>query len=165
MYRHRNARRDDLAAIIAIYNSTVASRQVTADLDPVSIDSRTAWFDAHAAQTYPLWVVEIDNAVAGWLSFSAFYGRPAYRHTAEISIYVDAAFRQQRIGHYLLTQALAHSSALQFNSLLGFIFGHNTPSLRLFEQFGFMRWGELPRVAELDGIERDVVIVGRRIET
>jgi phosphinothricin acetyltransferase len=32
----------------------------------------------------------------------------------------------------------------------------------LFEKFGFERWGELPKVARLDGVERDVIIVGRR---
>jgi phosphinothricin acetyltransferase len=47
--------------------------------------------------------------------------------------------------------------------LLGFIFGHNEPSLKLFERFGFEKWGHLPSVAELDGIERDLVIVGKRV--
>jgi phosphinothricin acetyltransferase len=46
---------------------------------------------------------------------------------------------------------------------MGLIFGHNTPSLKLFERFGFVRWGLLPRVTVLDGIERDVVILGRRL--
>ena len=49
-------------------------------------------------------------------------------------------------------------------ALLGFIFGHNAPSLALFERHGFVRWGDLPRVAVLDGIERDLVIVGRRLD-
>ncbi|HSH37692.1 MAG TPA: hypothetical protein VK993_02805 [Chthoniobacterales bacterium] len=41
--------------------------------------------------------------------------------------------------------------------------GHNTASVRLFEQIGFERWGLLPRVARLDGLERDILIVGRHI--
>ena len=45
----------------------------------------------------------------------------------------------------------------------GFIFGHNIPSLRLFEKFGFARWAHLPGVALLDDVERDLVIVGRRV--
>src|SRR6266581_575295 len=49
------------------------------------------------------------------------------------------------------------------DTLLGFIFGHNEPSLALFRRFGFLRWGELPKVAALDGVERDLIIVGRRI--
>jgi L-amino acid N-acyltransferase YncA len=46
---------------------------------------------------------------------------------------------------------------------LGFIFGHNAPSLGLFARFGFSRWGELPGVAAPDGVERDLIIVGRRV--
>ena len=49
-------------------------------------------------------------------------------------------------------------------TVLALIFGHNEPSLALFRNFGFETWGHLPRVAKLDGIERDVVILGRRIE-
>ncbi len=37
------------------------------------------------------------------------------------------------------------------------------PSLKLFEKLGFTRWGHLPRVAVLDGVERDLIIVGRRV--
>jgi len=47
--------------------------------------------------------------------------------------------------------------------LLGFVFAHNTPSLALFGRFGFERWGLLPRVAVLDGVERDVAILGLRL--
>ncbi|HEX7953049.1 MAG TPA: N-acetyltransferase, partial [Burkholderiales bacterium] len=42
------------------------------------------------------------------------------------------------------------------------VFGHNRPSLDLFMKFGFERWGQLPGVTSLDGIERDVIILGRR---
>jgi L-amino acid N-acyltransferase YncA len=48
-------------------------------------------------------------------------------------------------------------------TLLGFIFGHNEPSLQLFYRFGFEKWGHLPNVAELDGIERDLIILGKKI--
>ncbi|PYK01509.1 MAG: N-acetyltransferase, partial [Verrucomicrobia bacterium] len=33
----------------------------------------------------------------------------------------------------------------------------------LFEQLGFERWGLLPRIAQLDDVERDLTIMGRRI--
>jgi hypothetical protein len=33
----------------------------------------------------------------------------------------------------------------------------------LFGEFGFERWAMLPRVAVLDGIERDLIIVGLRV--
>jgi len=35
--------------------------------------------------------------------------------------------------------------------------------LKLFEQLGFRRWGLLPRIAQLDGVERDLTILGRHV--
>ena len=159
---HRVATREDLPQIVAIYNSTIPSRAVTADLEPVSVQSRVQWFEDHSPHFRPLWVVECEGQVAGWLSFSSFYGRPAYNRTAELSVYVHAGFRNRGIASYLLAQALDQAAGLGIDTLLGFIFGHNLSSLALFEKFGFERWGELPKVARLDGVERDVIIVGRR---
>ena len=161
-FAHRIARREDLPQIVAIYNATVPSRLVTADLEPVSVQSRAQWFEDHSQDFRPLWVVESDAQIAAWLSFSCFYGRPAYNKTAELSVYVHAEFRKRGLASYLLAQAIARAPGLGIDTLLGFIFGHNLSSLALFEKFGFARWGELPRVALLDGIERNVVIVGRR---
>lgn len=162
-FSHRLAARGDLARIVEIYNATVPSRQVTADTEPVSVESREKWFDDHVPAFRPLWVVEVDGQVAAWLSFSSFYGRPAYSKTAELSVYVHASFRNHGLGSYLLAQAIAYAPSIKVDTLLGFIFGHNEPSLRLFEKSGFAKWGELPKVASLDGVERDLVIVGRRV--
>ena len=162
-FTHRPATRGDLAQIVEIYNATIPSRQVTADTEPVSVESRVKWFEEHSPGFRPLWVVEIEDRIAAWLSFSSFYGRPAYNKTEEISVYVHADFRNRRLGSYLLRQAIAHAPSINLNTLLGFIFAHNEPSMRLFEKSGFARWGQLPRVALLDGIERDLVIVGRRV--
>jgi L-amino acid N-acyltransferase YncA len=163
-FSHRIARRDDLKDIVTIYNATIPSRQVTADIEPVSVESRIAWFEIHAPEKRPLWVTEIDGTVAAWLSFSSFYGRPAYDRTAEISVYVADKFRQRGLGRYLLNSAIAASPQLNIDTLLGLIFGHNGPSLALFERHGFERWGMLPGVAVLDGMARDLVIVGRQIQ-
>ncbi len=160
---HRLARFDDLPAIVDIYNSTVASRQVTADTEPIPVESRLAWFDDHDPARRPLWVMEQNGAILGWLSFSNFYGRPAYSGTAELSIYLHEDARGKGLGRYFLTQAIAHAPKIQVHTLLGFIFGHNAPSLKLFEAFGFDVWANMPRVANLDGIERDLIIVGKRV--
>jgi L-amino acid N-acyltransferase YncA len=163
--QYRDATLDDLPAIVAIYNSTVPSRQVTADLEPVSVDSRLAWFGAHGPEKRPLWVIEEAGSVIAWLSFSDFYGRPAYQRTAEISIYLDERARGKGLGKELLRTALEVAPRLGIDTVLGFIFGHNEPSLRLFRSFGFGEWGTLPRVAVLDGVERDLVILGLRLDS
>ncbi|KAF0812029.1 putative phosphinothricin acetyltransferase YwnH [Andreprevotia sp. IGB-42] len=163
-FTHRPALQADLPAIVAIYNATIAGRIATADTEPVSVASRQAWFDVHSAARRPIWVCEVAGEIAGWLSFSDFYGRPAYSGTAELSIYVHADHRGRGLARYLLQQAIAAAPALHVHTLLGFIFGHNAASLALFAQHGFGRWGELPHVAVLDGIERDLLILGLRLD-
>jgi phosphinothricin acetyltransferase len=165
-YAHRIATQADLAEIVAIYNSTVASREVTADTEPVSVASRQQWFDDHQPQRRPLWIIHAEGApetILGWMSYSNFYGRPAYSGTAEVSIYIAESWRGKGIGRYCLEQAIAYAPQIQVHTLLGFIFGHNAPSLALFEKFGFATWANLPRVANLDGIERDLIILGKRV--
>ena len=156
----RPATEADLPTIVEIYNTTIPARLATADLNPVSVESRKSWFRDRDWSNRPLWVFEQDNTVAGWLSFQSFYGRPAYGHTAEVSVYVASAYRRQGIGNKLLQQAILQSPQLEINTLLGFIFAHNQPSLQLFKQNQFSQWGYLPKIAELDGIERDLVILG-----
>lgn len=162
-YQHRLARFDDLPSIVDIYNSTVASREVTADTEPVSVESRHAWFAEHTPERRPLWVVEQDGKILGWLSYSNFYGRPAYSGTAELSIYIHEDTRGKGLGRYLLQQAIDFAPHIKVHTLLGFIFGHNEPSLKLFDAFGFEQWANMPRVATLDGIERDLIILGKRV--
>jgi len=159
----RDAVVEDLPAIVAIYNSTVPTRMVTADTEPVSVASRQQWFADHSPAHRPLWVAEQDGHVAGWLSYSSFYGRPAYDRTCEVSVYLAPEHRRQGMGTQLVLRCIEHAPRIGVATLLGFIFGHNEPSLRLFEKLGFERWGRLPRVAVLDGMERDLVIVGRRV--
>ncbi|MGG1514829.1 N-acetyltransferase family protein [Paenibacillus oryzisoli] len=163
-YRLRDAELADLEAIVRIYNSTIPGRMVTADTEPVTAASRERWFYEHSADFRPLWVLEdARGGLCGWLSFQSFYGRPAYNATAEISIYVDETYRGQGIGRHLMEQALAACPRIGVKTVLGFIFGHNEPSLQLFRKFGFADWAHLPQVAELDGLERDLIIVGKRV--
>jgi L-amino acid N-acyltransferase YncA len=168
-YVHRPARPEDLPVIVDIYNSTVASRVVTADTEPVTVASREAWFADHNPRRRPLWIIHAADdsspqpAILGWMSYSNFYGRPAYSGTAELSIYIAEARRGKGIGQYCLEQAIAFAPNIAVHTLLGFIFGHNEPSLGLFRKFGFDTWANLPRVANLDGIERDLIILGKRV--
>jgi L-amino acid N-acyltransferase YncA len=162
---HRIARLEDLTDIVAIYNSTVASRMVTADTEEISVESRLNWFHEHTPEKRPLWVVENEQAqIVGWLSFSNFYGRPAYSGTAELSIYLHESMRRKGLGRYFLEQAIAFAPQIKVHTLLGFIFGHNVPSMNLFASFNFEIWANMPKVANLDGIERDLIIFGKRVD-
>jgi phosphinothricin acetyltransferase len=157
--RMRRATESDLTGIVAIYNSTIPTRQSTADTGEVSVESKRGWFRKHTPDKRPILVHEIEGGV----SFEPFYGRLAYDHTAEISIYVASEYREKGLGHQLLQEAIEMTPSLGIKTLIGYIFAHNEPSLRLFRSFGFEEWGKLPDVAVMDGKEYSLSIVGKRI--
>jgi phosphinothricin acetyltransferase len=159
----RYAKIEDLQAIVDIYNSTIPSRMVTADTEPVKIEHRKKWFEEHSKEKRPLWVIEDGEKIVGWLSFQSFYGRPAYNGTCEVSIYIHEAERKKGIGKKALQFAIDNCKPLRVKTLLGLIFEHNVPSIKLFKSFGFEQWALLPGVAELDGVERSLMILGKRI--
>jgi phosphinothricin acetyltransferase len=64
----------------------------------------------------------------------------------------------------LVEEAITRGPELGLKTLTAGAFTHNEPSIRLFEAFGFKRWAHFPRVAELDGVERDVVVMGLRLD-
>jgi L-amino acid N-acyltransferase YncA len=157
------AQQTDLPKIVSTYNSTVASRLVTADLEPVTVESKQVWFDAHTPNRRPLWVIEVDGVYSGWMSFSSFYGRPAYDGTVEVSIYLEESARGKGLGKMCLQKAFDVCSELNIKTLLGFIFDHNEPSLQLFYKMGFEKWAHLPKIANMIDAERGLIILGKRI--
>src|ERR1044072_5287219 len=157
----RDAVEADLPAIVQIYNATVPTRMVTAELESVTVESRLQWFHEHSAAQYPFWVAESEGRVIGWLDFKKFLPRAAYRGTVEISGFAYEKFPRRGVGQRLLEQAIAPAPSLGITALVGLIFGHNEPSLKIFQRLGFERWGFFPGVAQLDGVERDLVVMGQ----
>ncbi|MBL0143962.1 MAG: N-acetyltransferase [Betaproteobacteria bacterium] len=159
----RHATEADLPAIVAIYNASIPGRLATADTVAVTVDDRRDWFASFNQANRPLWVAESDGRMTGWLGLRSFYGRPAYHRCVEAAVYVAPEFQRRGTARALLQHAIDAAPALGIATLLAFVFGHNEASLALFRLAGFSDWGTLPRIAELDGIERDLVILGRRL--
>lgn len=162
----RLATEADLPAIVEIYNSIIPGRMVTADLEPVTVEARRPWLELHNPRTRPVWILvdETTGEKVGWMSFDTFYARAAYDGTVMIALYLAEKHRGRGLGQILLRHALEIAPSHGIHTILGYIFGHNAPSLSLFDKLGFKRWAELPRVARLDGIERDLIIMGRRCD-
>jgi L-amino acid N-acyltransferase YncA len=161
----RDAVTADLPAIVEIYNSTIPSRMVSADTEPVSVEQRLPWFEEHEPSRRPIWVAEKEGEVVGWLSLSEFFDRrPAYHATAEIGVYVREDHRGEGIGRYLVEEAIRYGPGLGLKTLTAGAFAHNEASVRLLEKLGFRKWAHFPNVAELDGVERDLVVLGLRLD-
>lgn len=173
----RLAELKDLNSIVEIYNLSIPGRLATADTEPVTVESRLEWFYSHK-ENRPLYVVEETVGSTGsatktnstnqtniiaFLSFKSFYGRPAYSITAEIGIYIHPDYQKKGLGKILLQKAILISPELKLENLLGFIFGHNEPSIKLFRNFGFTEWGTLKEVGKMDDRYVDLIIFGKKI--
>jgi L-amino acid N-acyltransferase YncA len=160
----RLARIDDLPAITTIYNQAVESRRSTADMEPVRVEDREAWFREHPPGTHPIFVAEVDGKTAGWCSLSAYRpGRAALRFTAEISYYVDEAHKRRGIATAFVRHSVAACADLQIKNLFAIVLEHNASSIRILEKAGFEKWGFLPRVADFEGEECGQYYYGIRI--
>ena len=160
---YRNATLEDLPIIVEIYNSTIGSREVTADTDPVSVADKLSWFHEHNPNTRPLWMIENENEIIGWVSFQDFYGRPAYDGTAELSLYLKEQYRNQGIGKTVVQYAISKCPQLGINNLLGFVFEQNKNSLKMISSLGFEEWGHLKNIAILDGKYCSLKIMGLKV--
>jgi phosphinothricin acetyltransferase len=160
----RTAGLADLGAIVAIYNQAVEQRFATADLEPITVDQRLAWFRDHDPATLPIYVAEREGAVVGWCSLSAHRpGRAALRRAAEISYYVRADARGQGIGIALVQHAIEEAPRLGKHVLFGILLERNTASVNLLKKCGFELWGRLPDVALIEGELVSHVYYGRRL--
>lgn len=155
----RKSRKEDFKQILAIYNQAIPTHQITADLELVTEESRQYWFDFHLqSEKYPLWSVEDHSGVVGWFSFSPFYERSAFVHTAEISIYLDQSSKGKGYGSQIVQYMQNVMLDYEINTLMAYIFELNQASIDLMKKHHFEYWGRFPNIANMgkltDGSEK-----------
>lgn len=140
----------DFERILAIYNQAIPTHQITADLELATPQSRQAWFDFHlTSEKYPLWSVEDEQGVVGWFSFSPFYERPAFVHTSEISIYLDASAKGKGYGSKIIQYMQAVMLDHGIHTLMAYVFELNQVSMNLMKKHDFACWGRFPNIANM----------------
>ena len=153
----RRAEDFDLEAITGIYNEAIRTTTATFDTEPKSIENRREWLDAHD-ERHPVLVAELDGDVVGWASISEWSERPAYRDTAESSMYVASEFRGQGIGRRLKEATLSEAIRFGFHTLIACAAEGSDASLYLNRSFGFVHVGTLREVGRKFGKLLDVEI-------
>ena len=164
MFPIRDATREDLPAIIAIYNESIAKGRSTADTVPISVEDRWEWFGRFDAAKRPIWVVELEGEIVACIYLSWFYGgRPAYDKTAEISTYIASRHQKRGLGTYLKRKMIEACPRLGVENLISMYFDHNEATQRLNDKLGFQVVGHLPDIAEIRGHKCGLKIAVLRI--
>lgn len=155
----RQATLEDAADIARIYNQGIADRTATFEIRLRTESDIRAWFDG----VHPLLVIEDEGAVVAFAATFEYRPRACYVGIAEVSVYVERAFRRRGAGRLALESLIAAAAAAGFWKLVSRIFVENTASRRLVAALGFREVGIYEKHGQVEGLWRDVVIVEKLI--
>ena len=153
----RDLRPGDWPEVAGIYEAGVATRNATFE---TAVPSWEEWDARHLARPR-LVGVEADTVV-GWAALSPVSARPCYAGVAEDSVYVAPGSQGKGVGRALLEELVARSEAEGIWTLQTSIFPENRASLAVHLHYGFRVVGIRERIAQLDGVWRDTVLLERR---
>lgn len=153
----RKATRDDLPAILAIYNDAILHTTAIYDYIPHTLDERTRWFEQLRSAGYPLFVAEEKDQIAGFADYGSFRNWPAYKYTVEHSIYVHPAFRRLGIARKLMQTLIADAEKHEYITMVAGIDSQNEGSIHLHEALGFIRTGTIQKAGYKFGRWLDLV--------
>lgn len=150
---------DDMATVLAIYAEGLATRNATFETTlPTAEQLRARWLSGLA------WVAELDGRVVGWTGIAPVSARACYSGVGESSVYVAAAARGRRVGTSLLHTQVTEADRAGLWTLQTAVFPENRASLALHRSAGYRTLAVRTRIAQLDGVWRDTVLLERRSE-
>jgi phosphinothricin acetyltransferase len=148
----------DWPAVAAIFAEGIATRVATFETEPPDYDV----FDASHHSEHRLVAVE-DGRIVGWATLAPTSSRACYAGVAESSVYIAEDARGRGIGRALMEAVIANADAAGIWTIQAGMFPENAASVSLHEQFGFRLVGRFERIAQLDGVWRDTVLLELRL--
>ena len=151
---------EDLPVVQDIYAEGISTRNATFETRVPSVSALTKkWLPGHS------WVAELDGQVVGWTGISPVSARSCYAGVGETSVYVTESVRGRGVGKSLLHRQVTEADAGGLWTLQTSIFPENRASLALHHSAGYQTLAVRSRIAQLDGVWRDTVLLERRRET
>ena len=140
----RPSRDEDIAAITAIYAHHVLNGTGTFEVDPPSVADMTSRRADVLAKGLPFIVAEEAGQVIGYAYCTWFKPRPAYRFSAEDSIYLAPGVHGKGIGRALLAELAAQAERVGIRKLIAVIGdSSNAGSVGVHRSLGFEHVGIL----------------------
>ena len=156
----RASEEGDITAITAIYAHHVLHGTGTFEIDPPSCQDMAQRRADVLARGLPYLVAEDAGRIVGFAYCNWFKPRPAYRYSAEDSIYVADAARGQGLGRLQLDALAAQAQAAGVRKLLAVIGDSaNAGSIAVHRAAGFTDVGVMRSVGWKFGAWRDIVLM------
>jgi phosphinothricin acetyltransferase len=144
----RAATAADAGAVAAIYNHYVTDTIVTFEEEPVPAAEMARRIAEIQAASFPWLVAAEGPEIAGYAYAAPWKRRSAYRHSAEITVYLARGRTGRGLGSKLYGELLPLLRPLGIHALIGGIALPNPASIALHEKFG------LRKVAHFEAVGR-----------
>ena len=110
----RHALTTDIAACLQISNASAQIHHANFAMEPESLQDWLDDFDQHTPH-FPWFVSTADGDINGFARAMPWRRRDGYLHTAEVSVYIDPARRDERLGRKLYAALLTALRAEGFH--------------------------------------------------
>jgi L-amino acid N-acyltransferase YncA len=148
---------DDWPAVERIYAEGIATGNATFETELPSWEE----FDSGRLPEHRFVAVE-DGEVVGWIALAATSSRACYAGVVEHSVYVTENARGRGVGRALLERLVRSADEAGLWTIQTSVFPENEATLALHEQAGFRVVGRRERIAKLNGVWRDTLLLERR---
>jgi phosphinothricin acetyltransferase len=143
----RPAADSDLPAIAAIYAHYVLNTTASFEIDPPPVEELARRRAEVLRHGLPYLVVEFGGAIGGYAYAVPYRSRPAYRYTAEDSIYLHPAHSGRGLGRLLLTAVIDACAERGYRQMIAVIGDSaNQASIGFHARMGFEPAGVLRNV-------------------
>lgn len=142
----RPAEEKDLQGILEIYNDAILNTTAIYNYKPYTKAEIEHWFADKKRDNHPVFVTEIDNKIAGFVTYGPFRVRPAYKYSIEHSVYVHPDFRKRGIAKKLLAMIIEVARENNYHAIVAGIDADNKVSIELHKQFHFVEVGHIKQV-------------------
>ena len=156
----RPATREDMPAVVGIYNWAINQTFATIDSEPLSSEEAAAWWDAHAGKTVTLVAAE-DDVIAGWARLLPW--RLRGYEVVEDLVYVDPVYQRRGVGRQLLTRLIEEAGSTGCRTIVASVAADNAAGLRLHQSLGFEAVGTLRNAAYKFSRWMDITLVQRAL--
>jgi L-amino acid N-acyltransferase YncA len=161
----RAAVADDMARVAAIYAHYVATSVATFEEDPPPPDYWQHRLGDLAERNLPFLVAEEADGILGYSFASPWRPRPAYRFTAEDSVYVAPGQAGRGIGSALMKPLLDQCATAGVRQVIAVIADTGSDASRaLHARFGFTEAGVLSQVGYKHGRWIDTLLMQRQLQ-
>jgi L-amino acid N-acyltransferase len=143
----REAKLSDLPYISTIWNYYILETTYNYDSEAKDMAFFEEWFESRKALNLPIFVLEVNDEVLGYATYSQFRTRMGYRFSMEHGLYLAPGKQGKGYGKALMLKLMAKAKEDGHHSLTAGIDASNKESIEFHLKFGFQKIGVFKEIA------------------